>query len=262
MRDRVLLRLNGDRRCPLCRDASLSALSRAGNAFLRRTILAAADERRDSAVRAPLRDAARRGPVRRGRDARRVPWRCCGALNEQGLHANTTILGERCPQRAEAAAVAAEYERVLEQFAGGAAPGERRAQAHAPRARPRRGARLRQPRARGATPRRRLRNFIRIDMEESSVASTRRSASTVACGRKGTTGSASCCRRICSARAGDLDAAAPISRPTCGSSRAHTWSRRPSPTRRRRTSTPAYCDLVEQALPGVRTPASPPTTSG
>jgi proline dehydrogenase len=35
-------------------------------------------------------------------------------LNEQGLHANTTILGEDVAEPAEARAVAAEYERVLE----------------------------------------------------------------------------------------------------------------------------------------------------
>jgi Proline dehydrogenase len=39
------------------------------------------------------------------------------ALNEQGLHANTTILGEGVRSAQEAEAVAAEYERVLERLA-------------------------------------------------------------------------------------------------------------------------------------------------
>lgn len=40
-----------------------------------------------------------------------------GRLNEAGLHANTTLLGEAIPDTAGAAAVVAEYERILERLA-------------------------------------------------------------------------------------------------------------------------------------------------
>ena len=64
------------------------------------------------AVHAPLRDASRRGSLRRGErlDECVVVLR---RLAAQGLHANTTLLGESVRDRAEAEAVADEYGRIL-----------------------------------------------------------------------------------------------------------------------------------------------------
>jgi len=94
-----------------------SALSRACNAFLRRAILAAAES-------PAIRRFVRRFGMRLGAGrfvAGETLDECLAVLrvlNDRGLHANTTILGEGIRSEREAVAVAAEYERVLEEIAG------------------------------------------------------------------------------------------------------------------------------------------------
>ena len=86
------------------------------NELLRRIILAAAGSRR-------VRRFVRRYGMRLG-GSRFVAGetlddavRALRALNDKGLHANTTILGEGVTNKDEADAVAGEYERVLERLA-------------------------------------------------------------------------------------------------------------------------------------------------
>jgi proline dehydrogenase len=93
-----------------------SALSRAGNVVLRRAILAAAGS---SAIQRFVRRFGMRFGAGRFVAGETLD-ECVAALrvlNDQGLHANTTILGEGVRSEREAVAVAAEYERVLEQIA-------------------------------------------------------------------------------------------------------------------------------------------------
>ena len=89
-------------------------------------------------------------------------------LNDAGLHANTTLLGEAIPDADGADSRRARVRAsILDRLVAEQPAGERRAQAHAPRALLRRGGRVRERRAsRGA--RRRARDlFVRIDMEQS-----------------------------------------------------------------------------------------------
>ena len=93
-----------------------AALSRASNAVLRRTILAAAGS---SAIQRFVRRFGMRFGAARFVAGETLD-ECVAALrvlNDQGLHANTTILGEGIRSEREAGAVAAEYERVLEKIA-------------------------------------------------------------------------------------------------------------------------------------------------
>ena len=90
-------------------ETALSALPRAA-------ILRAASSRRLQGSRPAPRHAARSGALRRGRDARRVR-RGAAAAERAGLHANTTLLGEAIPTPEGAAAVVAEYERILDRIA-------------------------------------------------------------------------------------------------------------------------------------------------
>ena len=119
-------------------------------------------------------------------------------LADQGLHTNTTLLGESVRDRAEAEAVADEYGRDPRAAPRGAAAVQRRAQADASRPRARRGARVRERRARRRD--RRAARELRPDRHGAvERASTRRSASIAGCARPGTTGSAPCSSRTSSA---------------------------------------------------------------
>ena len=92
------------------------ALSSAGNALLRKGILAAAGSSRIQRFvsRYGMRLGASRFVPGETLDECVVSLR---ALNDRGLHANTTILGEGIRDAQQAEAVAAEYERVLERLA-------------------------------------------------------------------------------------------------------------------------------------------------
>jgi len=88
------------------------------NSALRKAIFAAADSRR--VQRLVRRHGMRLGAARfvAGEtldDAVRV----LGRLNEQGLYANTTLLGEGIHDRAQTEAVVAEYEAVIDRIAAG-----------------------------------------------------------------------------------------------------------------------------------------------
>lgn len=92
------------------------ALAAAADAVARKAVLAAADSPR-------VRRLVRRHGMRLGA-ARFVAGetldeavRVLRGLNEQGLKANTTLLGEHVADRAETLAVVAEYERILDRLA-------------------------------------------------------------------------------------------------------------------------------------------------
>ncbi len=142
-------------------------LSDRGNAVLRSVIHRAADDRhvRRFMSRYGMRLGAARFVAGETLDACVTVLR---RLAEQGLHANTTLLGESVGDRAEAEEVAAEYERILERLHAEQLPcnvalklthlgldlDEELAYANVERV------------ARVAE---RLENFVRIDMEQSSV---------------------------------------------------------------------------------------------
>ena len=141
--------------------------SRTVNAALRRAILAAVASAR-------LRRFVGRYGMRLGA-ARFVAGEtlddCLDVLaraeRERASSANTTILGEGVPTRRRRRPSPPSTSAILD-GSPSAAAGERRGQADPPRARDRRGARLRQRRP-GRRPGRRLGNFVRIDMEHSAV---------------------------------------------------------------------------------------------
>ena len=168
------------------------------------------------------------------------------ALNDQGLHANTTLLGEAVPDEARGGGDPSL--RGDPRPAGrGAAGRERRAQADAPRPRARRGARLRQRRAARracGAPR-----HVRPD-RHGAVGARRGHAAHLraAPGGRAWRRSARCCSRTCTAREATSTGCCRSSR-TSASSRAPTWSRRRSPSRTRPTWTPLR-RLVERMMRG------------
>ena len=155
-------------------------------------------------------------------------------LNDAGLHANTTLLGEAIARRRGRRRGHRRVRADPRAARRGGAPGERRAQADAPRAHPRRGDRLRQRRAprregrraRHVRPHRhgavgvRRRDAAHLRAPPRRRARQRRNRAPVVPLSHARTTSSACCR------AGR----------TSGSSRARIWSPRPSRTRRRATS--------------------------
>ena len=180
-------------------------------------------ERAPAAPRAAPRDAPRRSSLRRRRDARRVRRRPA-RLNDAGLHANTTLLGEaildadgrgRGHRRVRADPRSARRRE---------AAGERRPQAHAPRPVLRRGDRVRERRAPGRA-RRRARHVH--PHRHGAVGVRRRDACdlTSDCATPATTPSEPCCSRTSTGRP-TTSSDCCRGRRTSASSRAPTSSRR------------------------------------
>ena len=130
---------------------------------------------------------------------------CCARLNDQGLRANTTLLGEDVRSADETRAVADEFRRILDRIA------ERELRVNLALKlthlglEHRRGARLRE-RRRLVDHAESLGNFVRIDMEESRLVDAtlriyRRLRESGSRQR-----SAACSSRTCTAREDDLDA--------------------------------------------------------
>ena len=115
----------------------------------------------------PLRDAARRGALRRGRDPRRVRRRPPAARRPGPPHEHDAARRER-PRPRRGRGRRGRVRPDPRAAPRGAAAVQRRAEAHAPRPRARRGARVRERRA-GRGVAERLGSFVRIDMEQSSV---------------------------------------------------------------------------------------------
>ncbi|MHB8643307.1 MAG: proline dehydrogenase family protein [Gaiellaceae bacterium] len=142
-------------------------MKRTLNALLRKAILAAAGSTRIQRFvsRYGMRLGAGRFVPGETLDECVVSLR---ALNAKGLYANTTILGESVRDAAEAAAVAAEYERVLERLAA------EKLKANVALKLTHLGLELDEEIAYANVKRvveaaQRLGNFIRLDMEQSSV---------------------------------------------------------------------------------------------
>ncbi|MGZ4357407.1 MAG: proline dehydrogenase family protein, partial [Gaiellaceae bacterium] len=162
---------------------------------------------------------------------------CVGVLrrlNEQGLRANTTLLGEDVTDETGAGAAVSAYEEILDRIAQealrvnvalklthlGLGLGEELAYDNASRV-------VNRAADHG--------NFVRIDMERSSVVDATYE-STAACVRADLTTSAVSCRRICAAASATSPSCCPCGR-TFASSRAPISSPPMSHTRARQTST-------------------------
>ncbi len=143
--------------CPGCR----------GSPVLRKAILAAAESPRLQRVvrRHGMRLGAGRFVAGETLDQAVVVLRL---LNDKGLRANTTLLGEGVGNEAETRAVVDAYKVILDRIAAERAACQRRPQAHASRARLRRGARAARTSVSSSRMPAASANFVRLDMEESS----------------------------------------------------------------------------------------------
>ena len=156
-------------------------------------------------------------------------------LNEQGLKANTTLLGEHVADRAETLAVVGDTSAILERLAAErlrvnvALKLTHLGLAARPRSSRTRTSRASSPTQRGSAT-------SSASTWRSRATSTPRWRSTGGCGRAATTTSAPSSRRTSTA-ARPTSSRCCRSRRTSGSSRAPTSSRRRSPTRRKPTST-------------------------
>ena len=172
------------------------SVSETSNAALRSVILRAADDRhvRRLMSRYGMRLGAARFVAGETLDECVVVLR---RLADQGLHMNTTLLGESVRDAAESEAVAEEYGRILERIHAEHLPCNVALKlTHL-------GLELDEELAYENVERvvqvaERLESFVRIDMEQSSVLDAT-SASTGGSARPGTSGSAPCSSHTCSA---------------------------------------------------------------
>ena len=93
------------------------ALAQRVNGTLRKGILAAARSERIGALREQARHAPRRPALRGRRDVRRVPPRCSRGSTSTACTRTRRCSARTCSRRTEAAAVAAEYEQILDGIA-------------------------------------------------------------------------------------------------------------------------------------------------
>ena len=212
--------------------AALTQLSGAANATLRKGILAAADSRR-------VQGLVRRHGNRFGAGrfvAGETLDECIAVLrrlNEQGLAANTTLLGEGVLEPAQTEAVVAAYREVIARISA------EQLQANVALKLTHLGLDIDEELAfENLRALLEQGSFIRIDMEQSQFVDATLADLSAGCARRASTTSAPCSRPTSTARP-TISSRCSTSRRTFASSRAPTSSRRRSPTRTRPTSTPS-----------------------
>ena len=167
-------------------------------------------------------------------------------LNESGLQANTTLLGEGVNSEAETRAVVDAYRAILDRIAAERPPRQCRPQADPPRAR-RSTRRSRARTSASSSPTRRGAGTSSGSTWRSRRSSTRRCASSGRFARTVTRTWAPCCSRTSTARR-PISRGSSTWRRTSASSRARTSSRPTVAYPEKSDVDPAYARLIERSL--------------